>query len=205
MAMMPKEHEGQGDDDKQGSDDCVEVDTPNTQDITKYFSLLSVVFQMGAPNLLGGLSNYVNFIGNAFTLQKVWVQNSKPYLISLSVKKLQLIVKQDQPTDHETFNLVVRNFTYDDIRTMKETKGTVTRHYVDLRFWIFMAIQMMGSLFLFILEKEEKKLFILDPSPFSVGSSRSPLGPYLKKIVFASDYFMKAMRKSGWTEDIPLG
>uniref|UniRef100_A0A0D9XIA8 Uncharacterized protein n=1 Tax=Leersia perrieri TaxID=77586 RepID=A0A0D9XIA8_9ORYZ len=43
-------------------------------------------------------------------IQEVWVQNSKPYLISLSVKNLQLIVKQDQPIDRETFNLVVRNF-----------------------------------------------------------------------------------------------
>uniref|UniRef100_A0A0D9WY02 Uncharacterized protein n=1 Tax=Leersia perrieri TaxID=77586 RepID=A0A0D9WY02_9ORYZ len=75
MATMPKEREGQSDDAKHGSDDCVEVDAPNPQDITKYFSLLSVLSQMGAPNLLGGLSNYVNSIGNAFTLQEVWVQN----------------------------------------------------------------------------------------------------------------------------------
>uniref|UniRef100_A0A0E0NY58 Ubiquitin-like protease family profile domain-containing protein n=1 Tax=Oryza rufipogon TaxID=4529 RepID=A0A0E0NY58_ORYRU len=67
---------------------------------------------------------------------KVWVRSSKPYSISLSLRKLQKILMEDQPMDRDCFNLAVRKFAYDDIQLMKKNRGTISKHYLDLQFWI---------------------------------------------------------------------
>jgi hypothetical protein len=38
--------------------------------------------------------------------------------------------------DRDCFNLVIRKFMSDDIQMMKKTKGTISKHYLDTRFWV---------------------------------------------------------------------
>jgi hypothetical protein len=68
--------------------------------------------------------------------RKVWVQNSKPYPISLTLKKLQQILNDDMPMDIDTFNLVVRKNMFDDIQMVKNQRGMISKHYLDLQFWV---------------------------------------------------------------------
>jgi hypothetical protein len=40
------------------------------------------------------------------------------------------------PMDIETFNLVVRKNMFDDIQMVKNQRGIITKHYLDLKFWV---------------------------------------------------------------------
>uniref|UniRef100_A0A0E0KQP9 Uncharacterized protein n=1 Tax=Oryza punctata TaxID=4537 RepID=A0A0E0KQP9_ORYPU len=73
---------------------------------TKYQSLMSILSRMGVNELISGLCNYIKSIDCAQTLQKVWVQTSKPYTISLTIQKLQGILKEGEPMDHDCFNII---------------------------------------------------------------------------------------------------
>lgn len=53
---------------------------------------------------------------------KVWVQSSKPYPISLTLKKLQGMLNEELPMDCDCFNLVVRKVMFDDIQAVKKKK-----------------------------------------------------------------------------------
>uniref|UniRef100_A0A0E0LN63 Ubiquitin-like protease family profile domain-containing protein n=1 Tax=Oryza punctata TaxID=4537 RepID=A0A0E0LN63_ORYPU len=102
---------------------------------TKYQSLMSILSRMGVNELISGLCNYIKSIDCAQTLQKVWVQTSKPYTIRLTLQKLQGILKEGEPMDHDCFNIIVRKLASDDIQLMKKNKGTISKHYLDMRFW----------------------------------------------------------------------
>uniref|UniRef100_A0A0D9WH46 Uncharacterized protein n=1 Tax=Leersia perrieri TaxID=77586 RepID=A0A0D9WH46_9ORYZ len=128
--------DGQVNDAENDPDDCVEVDRPVTGSVSKYLSLLYVVSEMGAQDLIGGLYSYVKSIDGATTLENVWVTSSRPYLINLTCKKLQMILHGDKGMDHDRFNLAVRSFVYEDVCMMKTSQGGVSNHFMDLRFWI---------------------------------------------------------------------
>nr|XP_034586732.1 uncharacterized protein LOC117849279 [Setaria viridis] len=74
---------------------------------TKYQSLMSVLSKISVHELVGGLCDYIKSINCPETLEKVWVRNSKPYSISLTLRKLQEILKEDLPMDRDCFNLVI--------------------------------------------------------------------------------------------------
>jgi hypothetical protein len=40
------------------------------------------------------------------------------------------------PMDIETFNLVVRKNMFDDIQMVKNQRGIISKHYLDLKFWV---------------------------------------------------------------------
>ncbi|CAO2165493.1 unnamed protein product [Urochloa humidicola] len=103
---------------------------------TKYQSLISVLSKISVHELVGGLCDYIKSINCPETLGKVWVRNSKPYSISLTLRKLQEILKEDLPMDPDCFNLVIRKFMSDDIKMVKKTKGTISKHYLDTQFWV---------------------------------------------------------------------
>ena len=75
---------------------------------------------------------FINFI----IIRKVWIQSSKPYPISLSLRKLQEMLKDDLPMDKDCFNLVVRKIMFDDIQTAQKTKHSIAKHYLDMKFWV---------------------------------------------------------------------
>uniref|UniRef100_K3YYG4 Ubiquitin-like protease family profile domain-containing protein n=1 Tax=Setaria italica TaxID=4555 RepID=K3YYG4_SETIT len=103
---------------------------------TKYQSLMSILSKISENELIGGLCDYIKSINCPETLEEVWVRNSKPYSISLTVRKLQEILKEDLPMDCDCMNLVIRKFMFDEIQMMKKTKGTISKHYLDTRFWM---------------------------------------------------------------------
>uniref|UniRef100_A0A453EXH4 Uncharacterized protein n=1 Tax=Aegilops tauschii subsp. strangulata TaxID=200361 RepID=A0A453EXH4_AEGTS len=53
-------------------------------------------------------------------IRKVWIHSSKPYPISLSLKKLQGMLKDYLPMDRDCFNLIVRKIMLDDIQTTQK-------------------------------------------------------------------------------------
>jgi sentrin-specific protease 1 len=82
--------------------DFIMSDTPfnqneseNTNSLStenKYQSLISVLSNLSTHELVGGLCGYIKSISSEETLEKVWVQSSKPYPISLTLKQLQGIL-----------------------------------------------------------------------------------------------------------------
>ena len=80
--------------------------------------------------------------------RKVWVQSSNPYTIRLTLKQLQTILNDDSPLDLDCFNMVVRKFMFDDIQTAKKKKGLISKHYLDMQFWVCSLYIFVYNLFL---------------------------------------------------------
>lgn len=102
----------------------------------KYRSLISILSNRSLNELTCALCSFITLINYTDILEKVWVQSSKPYPISLSLKKLQGLIKGDLPMDRDCFNLVIRKIMFDDIQTAKETNRLIMKHYLDMKFWI---------------------------------------------------------------------
>ena len=60
------------------------------------------------------------------------MKSSNPYPIGLSLKKIQDILRMDQPMDNDCFNLAIRTVACDEILQLAETDV----HYMDLRFCV---------------------------------------------------------------------
>ncbi|PNT76290.1 hypothetical protein BRADI_1g46820v3 [Brachypodium distachyon] len=120
--------------------ECIDENQSNTLNSVstekKYQSLITVLSNMSVHELESGLCNYIKSINSAETLEKVWVQSSGPYPISLTLKRLQRMLNEKLPMEHDCFNLVVRKIMFDDIQTAKKTKGLISKHYLDMRFWL---------------------------------------------------------------------
>nr|TKV94257.1 hypothetical protein SEVIR_9G282000v2 [Setaria viridis] len=89
----------------------------------KYKSLMSILYEMSANELISGICDYIQSITCAKTLD-------------LTVKKLQEILKEDLPIDHDSFNLVIQKFMLDGIQMVKKTRGSISKHYLDIQFWM---------------------------------------------------------------------
>jgi hypothetical protein len=72
----------------------------------------------------------------AMIYRKVWVQISEPYPISVTLKTLQEMLNNELPMDRDCFNLVVRKIVFDDIQAVKERRGLMSKHYLDMKFWV---------------------------------------------------------------------
>ncbi|RCV05006.1 hypothetical protein SETIT_1G047200v2 [Setaria italica] len=199
---------------------------------TKYQSLMSILSKINENELVGGLCDYIKSINCPETLEKVWVRNSKPYSISLTVRKLQEILKEDLPMDRDCLNLVIRKFMFDEIQMMKKTKGTISKHYLDTRFWMITdfgrhpnfrkkldveqlaetilipIVQFNKTYILFILNQDTRTVYILDPTPLDPVYKYNPNARYVKKLLCIAEFLPKAMSKvcpgSRWSEDVFL-
>ncbi|XP_044326982.1 uncharacterized protein [Triticum aestivum] len=137
----------ESDDDNKGDPDDVQI-LESVDDIkktkqkiplsveNKYRSLISILSNMSLHELTGALCNFIKSIKYTEILEKVWIQSSKPYPISLSLRKLQGMLNDDLPMDRDCFNLVVRMIMFDDIQMAQKTKQLITKHYVDMKFWM---------------------------------------------------------------------
>jgi len=96
----------------------------------KYQSLICVLSNLSLHELVGGPIDSVE------TLEKVWVKISIPYPISLTLKNLQEILNDKLAMDRDCFNLVIRKIVSDDIETIKKRRGSISKHYLDMRFWM---------------------------------------------------------------------
>ncbi|RCV22038.1 hypothetical protein SETIT_4G188000v2 [Setaria italica] len=181
---------------------------------TKYQSLMSILSKINENELVGGLCDYIKSINCPETLEKVWVRNSKPYSISLTVRKLQEILKEDLPMDRDCLNLVIRKFMFDEIQMMKKTKGTISKHYLDTRFWMITDFGRHPN-FRKKLDVEQlaetvytRTVYILDPTPLDPVYKYNPNARYVKKLLCIAEFLPKAMSKvcpgSRWSEDVFL-
>jgi len=69
---------------------------------------------------------------NAEILQKEWIRSTKPYPISLSLKKLKDILNVNKPMDPDCFNMAVRMLACNGALLWLEDKY----HYMDLQFCV---------------------------------------------------------------------
>ncbi|RCV21206.1 hypothetical protein SETIT_4G120000v2 [Setaria italica] len=175
---------------------------------TKYQSLMSILSKISENELVGGLCDYIKSINCPKTLEKVWVRNSKPYSISLTVRKLQEILKEDLPIDRDCLNLVIRKFMFDEIQMMKKTKGTISKHYLDTSILqiLIPIVQFNKTFILFILNQDTRTVYILDPTPLDPVYKYNPNARYVKKLLCIAEFLPKAMSKvcpgSRWSEDV---
>ncbi|KQK15694.2 hypothetical protein BRADI_1g24421v3 [Brachypodium distachyon] len=174
----------------------------------RYQSLISVVSNMSIHELEGGLCNYIKSISSAETLEKVWVQSSDPNPISLTLKRLQGMVNEKLPMERDCFNLVVRKIMFDDIHTVKKRKGLISKHCLDTRFWIHIPIQSNSGFILFVLAKDTRTVYILDPTPIDPNYQRNPYAKYVPRLLWIAEHLSKAMSqacpRSTWNENIFL-
>ena len=64
--------------------------------------------------------------------REVWVQSSKPYPISLTLKQLQDLLQDKQGIDNSTFNMAVRVIATDELQLFNDNP----HHYMDLQFCV---------------------------------------------------------------------
>ncbi|KAL6645827.1 hypothetical protein ACP70R_017435 [Stipagrostis hirtigluma subsp. patula] len=87
--------------------------------------------------LLDALCGYIMLIDHPDYLEKEWIRITKPYPISLSLKKLQDILNVNKPMDSDCFNMAIRMFACDEALFMLDNK----MHYMDLKFWEIIEVE----------------------------------------------------------------
>uniref|UniRef100_K4AKT9 Ubiquitin-like protease family profile domain-containing protein n=1 Tax=Setaria italica TaxID=4555 RepID=K4AKT9_SETIT len=190
---------------------------------TKYKSLMSVLYEMSANELISGICDYIQSITCAKTLD-------------LTVKKLQEILKEDLPIDHDSFNLVIQKFMLDGIQMVKKTRGSISKHYLDIQFWMItdfgrhpnfrkkLDVEQLATFFhswpsinysvsscklilipilesngafnLVILDQDTRNVYILDPTLLDPIYQYNPNAKYVKKLLCIAEYLAKAMSKA---------
>ena len=64
--------------------------------------------------------------------REIWVQSSKPYPISITIKQLKDLLTDTNGIDLDSFNMAIRVNATDETRLFMETKN----HIFDLRFCV---------------------------------------------------------------------
>ncbi|KAM0848693.1 hypothetical protein ACQ4PT_054215 [Festuca glaucescens] len=79
--------------------------------------------------LVSKLRNYILSIDDDEAMKEIWVQSSKPYPISLSLKQLKDLLKDTHGIDTDCFNMAVRVNATDELQWAMDTPY----HYMDLQ------------------------------------------------------------------------
>nr|TKW21233.1 hypothetical protein SEVIR_4G173500v2 [Setaria viridis] len=198
---------------------------------TKYQSLMYVLSKLSENELVGCLCDYIKSINCPETLEcctlhgplwsYLWVRNSKPYSISLTLRKLQEILNEDMPMDRDCFNLI-------DVEQLAETVSSwpgvnyilaiiATSHLVHFNALVLTTsilqilipiVQFNKTFILLILNQDKRTVYILDPTPLDPVYKYNPNARYVKKLLCIAEFLPKAMSKvcpgSRWNEDVFL-
>ncbi|XP_039773626.1 uncharacterized protein LOC120641511 isoform X2 [Panicum virgatum] len=122
-------------------DDCMLSQGKRTQDMPmtrtrmNTYSLISMLdMPMSREELAEILCDYIMSIEDVGTLQKTWVRSFKPYKMALTVKELQMSLRNDQPMSTSSFNMGVRILGYNEYKALQYSKSVMPTHFMDLRF-----------------------------------------------------------------------
>ncbi|KAM0870382.1 hypothetical protein ACQ4PT_040066 [Festuca glaucescens] len=80
--------------------------------------------------LVSKLRSYILSIDDKEAMKEIWVQSSKPYPISLSLKQLKDLLNDTRGIDTDSFNMAVRINATDEFQWVMDTPC----HYMDLQF-----------------------------------------------------------------------
>uniref|UniRef100_M8CGP4 Ubiquitin-like protease family profile domain-containing protein n=1 Tax=Aegilops tauschii TaxID=37682 RepID=M8CGP4_AEGTA len=81
-------------------------------------------------DLIDELCLFISMVDDVPMLESEWVKSSQPYPISLNLRQLKNILKNDEYMDADCFNMVVRILGCHDVQLARD----VPVHYMDLRF-----------------------------------------------------------------------
>ncbi|XP_073352102.1 uncharacterized protein [Aegilops tauschii subsp. strangulata] len=82
-------------------------------------------------DLVDELCNHIMSINDATSLEKEWVRSSKPHPIGLSLRRIQGILRRDQPLDIDCFNMAIRILASDDALLKRDPPV----RFMDLQFY----------------------------------------------------------------------
>uniref|UniRef100_A0A0E0KXC2 Ubiquitin-like protease family profile domain-containing protein n=1 Tax=Oryza punctata TaxID=4537 RepID=A0A0E0KXC2_ORYPU len=136
---------------------------------------------------------------------------------------------EDQPMDHDCFNLAVWKFAYDDIQEIITEFGRHPDYHQKLNIeqlvdsvcsWpgidynvskcklILIPVEYCDTFILIVLDQDTRTLYVLDPTPIDPIYENNPNTRYVKQLLYIAEYLAKAMAKvcpgSRWNEDINL-
>ncbi|OQU91796.1 hypothetical protein SORBI_3001G250800, partial [Sorghum bicolor] len=81
-------------------------------------------------DLLSAIYTIIHLIGSDETFDKDWVRSTRPYPISLSLRKIKNILNENREMDHECFNMAIQKAVCNQDMMLKKQKY----HFMDLRF-----------------------------------------------------------------------
>ena len=64
------------------------------------------------------------------------MRSFKPYKMALTVKELQMSLRNDQPMSTSSFNMGVRILGYNEYKAFQYSKSVMPTHFMDLRFCV---------------------------------------------------------------------
>ncbi|KAG0549557.1 hypothetical protein BDA96_01G265800, partial [Sorghum bicolor] len=109
-------------------DDGYQYETNNIEDddVTELDDLDILM----SEDLLSAIYTIIHLIGSDETFDKDWVRSTRPYPISLSLRKIKNILNEDREMDHECFNMAIQKAVCNQDMMLKKQKY----HFMDLKF-----------------------------------------------------------------------
>ncbi|KAM0826346.1 hypothetical protein ACQ4PT_068928 [Festuca glaucescens] len=124
--------------------------------------------------LVDEICKYIMSIDDATCLKKEWVRSSKPYPLGLTLKKIQDILRMDQPMDKDCFNMasaMLDGTRHPSWRVKPNINELATLFHswpgidnnISLCNMIYLPHASLGDFILFTIDKHERRVSILDP------------------------------------------
>ncbi|PWZ32392.1 hypothetical protein Zm00014a_039875 [Zea mays] len=150
------------------------------------------------------LCDYIMAIEDDTTLEMTWVRSFNPFKIEISVKDLQNILTINQDMALRYFDMAVRLLANKEPRRPKGEIINNIKHYMDMRFWVFMPWKFNGCHALFVIDHVKKHVTFIDFTPTQDWCKHMPYKRFAEAIIMASKKYKIAYSKkrSGWAEDI---
>ncbi|KAM0849405.1 hypothetical protein ACQ4PT_053753 [Festuca glaucescens] len=159
--------------------------------------------RINKSELLSKLRKYILGVNDEDAMKEIWVQSTKPYPISISLKQLKDLLKDTSGIDSDCFNMAVRVNAQDEARLCMDTNY----HIMDLEFCILIPYRMSGQYYiLFVFNLDQRTVTLLDPIPSTDMHKIGTHHKYVFKLKEISFYLNIALQDAieGWKDDVFL-